>query len=144
MRNPTNVLGKDASGDSPGATSWRGTTANTPVLSLLSATTVTGLSKHISLFLCVFFHFKMVFEVATLAKKGGVLFFSLCTVWFRKAVQREARKKPKCVWYWPSLKSVLAGLLMCNTSKTQPAQSFNGIQRMLILLYTHTRACAAY
>lgn len=48
VRSRTSAHGKAASGDSPGATNWRGTTANTPALSLLNATTVTGTSTHAS------------------------------------------------------------------------------------------------
>lgn len=82
VRSRTSARGRAASGDSPGATSWRGTTANTPAPSLLSATTVTGLSKHISPSLPLpymfFFHFPTVIWSTSTCTAGYV--FPLCFV----------------------------------------------------------------
>lgn len=113
MRSHTSARGRAASGDSPGATSWRGTTANTPAPSLLSATTVTGLSKHASPSFSVSYMFFFTFLSERYLKyfhKHSRLCFNIV---FGVVKTRCWLHTPKCVLVLTQFKSVLAGLLMC-------------------------------
>lgn len=86
VKSLTNAHGRAASGDSPGATSWRDTTANTPVPSLLSATTVTGLSKHNSpSFPAIWFWYYSIYLFFAMLFKAVCRAFVIFAVWCRKS-----------------------------------------------------------